>query len=247
MTMRNPSRSLRFVAFIVTILFSLSSACAAATLAKRVTIGEQEVFILPPVEFVDPAVAAPELVEIGKKMVAPTNRLLAIYIPTQELKNHLAGKEIDLNRYSMLQTSNAAQKLVMSQHFFDAIKQTVKDQSSSQTAEMVAKAQTHVNSAAASIGKIIDDKTFAIKINDFKSMGLFNETPTSISTVGSSNVFSRAGGEAESTPIVYASTVVLVKGKALFLYTYSGYRTSADLQWVKDVSTRWADEIQRSN
>ena len=54
-------------------------------------------------------------------------------------------------------------------------------------------------------------------------------------------------GKNIEVPMAMAMTMLHVKGKLLFLYAYSIYRTEADLQWVRAASSAWAGALSMAN
>jgi hypothetical protein len=42
-------------------------------------------------------------------------------------------------------------------------------------------------------------------------------------------------------------SLLLVRGKALSLTVYSLYDSQADLDWIRAITTRWIDDLQRLN
>lgn len=64
---------------------------------------------------------------------------------------------------------------------------------------------------------------------------------------GTGAVTGSTNGNVDSKSVLYAMTVLLVKGKMLFLYTYSTNSTPADMQWAKQTTLKWAGDIQRAN
>lgn len=47
--------------------------------------------------------------------------------------------------------------------------------------------------------------------------------------------------------ILSSTTLLLVRGKALNLQVFSRYEGDEDVQWIRTMSARWADELQRLN
>jgi hypothetical protein len=43
------------------------------------------------------------------------------------------------------------------------------------------------------------------------------------------------------------STLLLVRGKALNLAAYTAYETDADLEWIRDITARWIEDMKRLN
>jgi len=52
---------------------------------------------------------------------------------------------------------------------------------------------------------------------------------------------------AEPQEVVSTRTLMLVRGKALDLTVLAVYESPADLEWIRGVTTRWIEELQRLN
>jgi hypothetical protein len=47
--------------------------------------------------------------------------------------------------------------------------------------------------------------------------------------------------------VVSSTTLMLVRGKALNLAVFSAYESPGDLEWVRAVTARWIEDLQRLN
>lgn len=47
--------------------------------------------------------------------------------------------------------------------------------------------------------------------------------------------------------VVSTTTLMLLRGKALSLSVYGAYDGAADLDWIRTITVRWIDELQRLN
>jgi hypothetical protein len=47
--------------------------------------------------------------------------------------------------------------------------------------------------------------------------------------------------------LVYTSSMLLVRGKALQMSVFSLGENTADVEWMRIVTERWADELRRLN
>jgi hypothetical protein len=47
--------------------------------------------------------------------------------------------------------------------------------------------------------------------------------------------------------VLSTTTLMLVRGKALSLSVYAGYDSPADEEWIRSLTARWIDELQRLN
>jgi hypothetical protein len=47
--------------------------------------------------------------------------------------------------------------------------------------------------------------------------------------------------------VFFSTTIFLVAGKALQLAVYSMYESPVDIEWVRTITLRWIEELQRLN
>jgi hypothetical protein len=47
--------------------------------------------------------------------------------------------------------------------------------------------------------------------------------------------------------LLSTTTLMLLRGKALNLSVYAGFDSPADLDWIRSITVRWIDELQRLN
>ena len=222
------------------------TAHARAPVPTNITIGSVGLTLPAPGGHVNPAGAAPQLVEAMATMVPPQNRLLAAYLPPREIELYLTRNPFSMDRYSSVQTARSAEAMTVALPLFEEIKKSMKEQAAKDMQAIQSRTQSHLNGAADKLGKA-HQASVKIKVDDLSSPGTFDETATSISMTGTGAVTGSTNGNVESKSVVYAMTVLLVKGKMLFLYTYSTNRSPADVQWVKQTSLTWAGDIQRAN
>jgi hypothetical protein len=53
--------------------------------------------------------------------------------------------------------------------------------------------------------------------------------------------------ESEPQYLLHTTTLMLVRGKALSVSTYTRYRDASDADWLLDATLRWTGELQRLN
>lgn len=234
-------------AVIVVLTSSLVPALAQQVVPGAVAIGAIAFSIPAPPGFVDPTAAAPQIVAAINNLVPPTNRMLRMFMLTSDLNNFLAGKPYVMERYFLLQTIKAAEVTSASREEFEHLKKMVKAQSSRELEVLLQNAQSIVDEGARKLGKKYDDRSFKVKMSELKARGVYRETENSISVLTTSYIEAINQGKVSSRPIVSGTTFSLIKGKVLFSYSYSAYRSEADIQWVRDVSGQWEQAITQAN
>jgi hypothetical protein len=55
------------------------------------------------------------------------------------------------------------------------------------------------------------------------------------------------GAQKQQQYALSTSSLVLVRGKTLSLTVYSAYESPADLAWIRAITARWIDDLQRLN
>jgi hypothetical protein len=53
--------------------------------------------------------------------------------------------------------------------------------------------------------------------------------------------------DGEPRYLLFTNTLMLVRGKALSVATYTAYRSPADTDWLLGMTQRWTEELQRLN
>jgi hypothetical protein len=47
--------------------------------------------------------------------------------------------------------------------------------------------------------------------------------------------------------VLSSTTLMRLRGKALSLAVYGAYETAADAEWIRAITARWIDDLQRLN
>ncbi len=211
------------------------------------TIGSTTVNVAAPPGYTDPSLRAPGVMQVMTKLTPPTNRLLKMYMQNADVDTMLAGKQFDMERYFMVQTAIQAEWLEAKPGDFAQMKEQLKALSASENVKLMENAQPGIDQGTRDIGKMVGDPGFAIKLNDTAALGVYSETARSISMLNSSTVEGTVGGKASSKRMAAGTTIALIKGKILYLYTFSPHRNDADLAWIRTTAAAWETAILRAN
>jgi len=208
---------------------SLFAGCALAE-PFAVQIGEARVGLDTPPGFSDTTfTGSPRLQEAAEALTSPSNRILLFAISDGDLRKFTQGDPPDLRRYMIAVTPRELERDRIGPQRF---------------AELAEAAQRD-------LGERAPGKSFA---------EFFDKQP-----VGKSIVVGELRRDAEVLSLLLGSRVqplprnqnqryalstsslVLVRGKTLSLSVYSAYDSAADLDWIRAITARWIDELQRLN
>lgn len=211
------------------------------------TIGSTTVNIATPAGYTDPSLRAPRIMQVMTKLTPPTNRLLKMYMQSSDVDTMMTGKQFDMEKYFLVQTALQAEWLEAQPSDFAKLKAELRALSASDNVKLMDNAQPGIDQGVKDIGKMVGDPEFAIKLNDSEALGIYRETPRSISMLNSSTVDGTVAGIVSSKRMAAGTTILLIKGKILYLYTFAPHRSEADLAWIRTTAESWETAVLRAN
>ncbi len=221
---------------------------AAAPASVTVKIGDGTIAIPAPDELVNPVFKAPHLAKAATPlMTAPGLRLLGVFILPSQLERYLEGEVPDLQRYSVVQTPHILEELLTTKEAFENMKARIRTRTTAEVESIRKAAQLAVEDKARVLGEKTGDDKYSMSLDSLENAGVFDETPTSISTASHTTYTAKSKGKIVSAPVVYSTTAVLVKGKVISLYVYSRFNGEADVAWVKGVALQWKQGLEQAN
>ncbi len=179
--------------------------------------------------------ASPRLQDLAASLTSPSNRVLLFALTDADLRRFQMGDPLDKKRrYVMAVTPKELERERVSADAFKAfVAESLRD-----------------------LGKPEQFKDLPKFLED-RPIGLPNlliepkQGQTSVSLMQATRLTPLPGERMfdRSTPqyLVFTTTFVLVRGKALILTVYTLFYDSADIDWLKTASQRWADELLRLN
>ena len=200
-----------------------------------------------PAGFADPSRALPQMRQLGERMTPATNRLLAIFMSQADLDSALAGVQPAMARYFMAQTLRQTESSQLSASDFDQVKTLLRQQYQSLLSELGPKVQGELDRAAREFGRDAGQDTLVLKAGELKGLEVFDERAGSISLLAATQYRVQVGERSEEIPMAMGITTAVIKGKLVYFYAYSVYRSAADLDWVRSVTLDWLPLVASSN
>lgn len=182
--------------------------------------------------------------EIQKQFVAPTNEEFVAFIPEQDVPSVLRGEIPSLPRRFTVQTAKRLVGVSVSSSDFANLKNIVK----SQNADIMKKVEAQLPGLTTQLNEGITSKydvDLAFSVSQMLPMPVHEETDRTLaySALVKYDMKDEHGNPAPFAAIVTA-TFAHVKGKLLFLYSYS---EESGLEWSRGASRQWASAIIAAN
>lgn len=214
-------------ALALTLLAALSLTCAAAPFAVR--LGETRVVLDAPAGFADTLdLASPRLRELAEALTSASNRILLFALTDGDLRRFSTGDTPEFRRYLLVATPRAMQRDSLGLKRFGSMM----DETAASIGEPAASAEPRALLERQPVGRTV-------------LLRELQRTPVVLSLLSASRLPPRTEGEPEY--LLFTSTLMLVRGKALSVSVYTSYRSSADEAWLLDMTRRWTEELQQLN
>ena len=208
------------------LLSALSLGCAAAPFAVR--LGSERVALDAPPGFADTLdLGSPRLLEMAQSLTSASNRILLFALTDADLRRFTLGDTPDLRRYLLVATPRAMER------------------------EHVGLAQ--FRSYAADLARGLGNPAQPAELRKFLDaqppgrpalLAELRRTPQAVSLLLGSRL---AGPEGRNVYLLTTTSLLLTQAKVLNVSAYTGYEDDADLDWLRDATLRWVDELQRLN
>ncbi|MGH8764117.1 MAG: hypothetical protein ACRET8_00210 [Burkholderiales bacterium] len=218
---------------LAALLAVISLDCAATPFVVR--LGIERIAIDAPPGFTDTTdLASPRLESLSSILTSASNRILLFALTDADVRAFTEGDQIHAQRYALVVTPKG----------LEGTRATPK-----QFSELV-------SDASRNLGAKVDAPDL-IKFLQAQPIGKLNlladlrREPEIVSVLVAVRLPEVPGEKFWnfSTPQyqVSSETLMLVRGKALRLSVYTLYGSPADLDWVREITSRWQEEIRRLN
>jgi len=213
-------------AWLAALLIALGAPAWAAPFAVR--LGAERVVLDAPPGFADTLdLASPRLQELAEALTSASNRILLFALTDADLRRFTLGDAPDLRRYLLVATPRAMER--------DRV-------GLSQFRAFAADAVRGMGNPAqpAGLRQFLD----AQPPGKPALIAELRRTPQAVALLLGTRL---AGREGKNVYLLSTTTLLLLQAKALSISAYTGYENDADLDWLRDTTLRWIDELQRLN
>jgi hypothetical protein len=209
---------------------SLSASWALAA-PFAVQVGEARIALDAPPGFADTAfTGSPRLQELAESLTSPSNRILLFAISDGDLRKFTLGDPPEFRRYMLAVTPKELERSRVDRQAFDRF-------SSAMVRELGEPAPAGAN---------------ALEYLDTQPPGKpsvlaeLRRDPEVVSMLVGARLVPQRRAE-KPQYLVSTNTLMRVRGKALNLAVYGAYETASDIDWIRAITSRWIDDLQRLN
>ena len=222
----------RLAAALMVLLFAT---CARAA-PFAVQLGETRVGLDAPPGFADTTfTGSPRLQELAEMITSPSSRILLFALSDGDLRKFTQGDPPDFRRYMTAVTPRELEHERLGPQRFGQFA----DAAQRELGERVP--------AGKSFAEYFDQQP----IGKSSVVGELRRDPEVRSLLLGARVPPNTRMQLPGTPkqqyALSTISLLLVRGKALSLTVYSAYDSQADLDWIRAITARWIDDLQRLN
>lgn len=215
------------------LLALLSLSCAAAPFAVR--LGLEKIVLDTPPGFTDTTdLASPRLQDLAEGLTSASNRILMFALSDGDVRRFTQGEPLDAKRYMIAVTPRALER------------------------ERVTPAQLapYIADSLQNLGKLVetDDVIKTLEgqpVGRSILIGELRKEPAAVSVLQATRLPPLPPKVMFDPPtpqyLFYTTSIFLLRGKAIQLAVYSLVNGPADVDWLKTITLRWHDELQRLN
>jgi len=216
---------------VATALIAFLSVNGALAAPFAVQVGEARIGLDAPPGFADTSfTGSPRLQELAESLTSPSNRIVLFAISDGDLRKFTLGDPPEFRRYLIAVTP----------------KELERDRVTAQRFGELAQAAVRELGEPAPAGKSFAEHFEKQPVGTPGVLGELRREAQVVSVL----VGARIQPQPRSPKLQYmlsTVTLMLVRGKMLSLSVHGAYEGQADLDWIRAITTRWIEDLQRLN
>ncbi len=178
---------------------------------------------------------SPRLQELAEALTSASNRVLLFAISDGDLRRFSVGDPPELRRYMLVATPKVLERERIDPPAFE---------------RMAADAMRGFTPLpeGSDIAKVLEGQP----VGQASALAALRRDPAVLSLLQGTRLPPTRiprlfGSDERQNYMLSSSTLMLVRGKALNLHVFTAYDSAQDAAWVRAVTARWVDDLQRLN
>jgi len=225
---------------LVTIILTFITGVA---FAEIFSIGGKNIVIPSPQGFSRVTQDMDAVYRLSLQMADPKNDQLSFYISNSDIPTAIAGELPPLERYFILKVNKQIKNMVVGSKDFAELKNMTKLQNKEIFESVKSQIPGIMKGTSEGISKEFDID-FALQISQTIPLEPHYEADNAMAYSMYINYGISAEGTKEESIVSATATFVKVSDKVLFLYCYG---LQDELEWTRDASKLWVEQIMNSN
>jgi len=182
---------------------------------------------------------SPRLQDLGESLTSASNKILLFAISDADLRAFTLGDRPELRRYMVAVTPRGmTQQDISASQFSDFVSDSLRGLGSPPSDENYTRyLDAQPRGKAALLAELRRETTIVSVLQGAR----LPQDPKPATLLG--NLFDK------DVPryVISTTTLMIIKGKALNLSIFSGYDSPEDIVWIKSVTERWVEQLERLN
>jgi hypothetical protein len=208
----------------------------------KIRVGDTEIELPIPSEFVKIDDSFKEQLEMANSLVPESNTLLSYYLSEKDFGNLLTDGFHQSDKYILTEVFNELKyEKVNSKDYHRFLKSYKRDFFNKFGKQFQYDALKSINDISKSLDGDIDFETI-----DVHPLGIYYESKNSLSTGVLSKInYSFRDIISHENIVAAVSTVTKINDKVVFLFLFKTYNSQNDLEWIKATNEAWIKEIEK--
>jgi len=199
-----------------------------------VRLGSDRVVLDSPPGFSDTTdFASPRLIDFAESLTDASNRILLFAVTDADARRFTVGDQLELRRYMIVATPRATERGRTSRDEFASIVQGVT--TALGAVPLAEDYMKYLQTKAAGPAHLLQ---------------IMRQEPQVASLMQGTMLPRVETRENKDQPRVFrlsTTAMMLIGGKAVYLSIFSAYDSPADVAWIRNVTERWVEDLQRLN
>lgn len=214
-------------------LFLAAPVCAAPV---SVPLGDTRVILDAPAGFADTTfLGSPRLQELAESHTSASNRVLMFAITDDDLRRFSGGDRPDFRRYLLVVTEKAMER----ERVAPAAFQRMVDNSTR---------DFRAPPAGADVLKVLEKQP----VGQPSALAELRKDPAVLAVMQGTRLQPTVipgffSNSEKQNYLLSSSTLMLVRGRVINLAVFTAYDSPVDAEWIRAISLRWIENLQRLN
>lgn len=222
-----------------------SEAPAAPTAPIKLEVGGITLLVPAPAGFERADGISPKWDTTVNSTVAASNRLLAFFMPTQDVAKLRAGSFPKLQRSLNIQILKSLETKHIDEKAFSQTRDEIRKGVDSAKAQVDAQLKQLAEKGNATLQNQLGVDA-ALKFGNTAVLGYFDDSPDSLGFTMAMK-YQVQGAANEAPKSVVAAMVAPFNDRLFYLYANANYSGEADRQWAEKSVSAWRDAIRAAN
>lgn len=177
---------------------------------------------------------------------ASQNDMLLAHLPVSDCELFRKGSNPTYNHYTKVSVLRAGREMTVSRAMMQQLVENLRKNFGSYLDPNGSAMKDLERKVGQGLSEL-DSKQTTVDFNKPQQLGEFDSRPDINSFLTLVTVTVNAEGTVQKVPVLATTSIVRLKERILFVYTFMKYRSNADINTLKGFATKWTTSILAAN